>query len=846
MHDVVTTSPPKASNYFSSPDHTRPTTTSIKPTKPSVKSAWSSRDTNTMEDPTSDRRHQLNTSYSNQAVPQGLKYQTPGFINRNSPLDHNSSPDHSLSSESAVSAGGRWRLNSTGQLVNPEAENATWDLADEIVRLKISNGIDGGDELHGQMRTPPQSKKNSSAVVQLHDGSPLETSSDASLDSGSSPHPSDQHLVLPSHSRGSSTDTTSSSQISGSSHTLQSSALGLKVGNSAEPRDRPHSYSGGLSSADLRRLQNAGGSPLDADQPQQWSSGLMPDRQAQYDQTTYPSLSGYPRQQGPAEDLQVDYGMQQRQFQPLVDGSIPNASGFTRANGGANGIQYRSVPGRAFNPQMPNMMAANANVGYPAQPAHTAHLSLGNTQQLYDMMMPSHENPAVARVQQQHNVFRATHQHSASDPLHLREAAALLNGGLPPFAAPGMYPAPLAPPQAMGMYANQYYAPQDVYAPGGVSAQVMAAARLQQQYPGPYGVMPAQGLGGGVGTVSPNGSLVSVNIDPNGNGPSANNRKLGLYKTELCRSWEEKGACRYGPKCQFAHGEDEIRKVSRHPKYKTEICRTFWVSGSCPYGKRCCFIHTELPASGAPPGADGAPPPKVTETRGRSDSDSNEPSVSLLARISAKRNQDAVNAAHNGELPGSTNNYQPPATSRPPTGSLRVDTSSLDSAAVKQHHKSAYPSFAANGILYPSNEGSGNVSPGPVTAGPDLGRQRGDFVNYGQSKQTGKGSSSNGNARHSFNGSDVSINLSTPPTASGHSSPFAVATPDNTTARPNGHARSGSAGNWGNFSRSGHLAAPSPFHGPQSASPGNEGKLNTPWLSTESGSGSRFAEKAWA
>ncbi|KDQ20655.1 hypothetical protein BOTBODRAFT_75118, partial [Botryobasidium botryosum FD-172 SS1] len=63
------------------------------------------------------------------------------------------------------------------------------------------------------------------------------------------------------------------------------------------------------------------------------------------------------------------------------------------------------------------------------------------------------------------------------------------------------------------------------------------------------------------------------------------------YKTELCRSWEEKGSCRYGPKCQFAHGEDEIRKVARHPKYKTEICRTFWVSGSCPYGKRCCFIH---------------------------------------------------------------------------------------------------------------------------------------------------------------------------------------------------------------------------------------------------------------
>ncbi|GAA5884988.1 hypothetical protein JCM6882_007183 [Rhodosporidiobolus microsporus] len=74
-------------------------------------------------------------------------------------------------------------------------------------------------------------------------------------------------------------------------------------------------------------------------------------------------------------------------------------------------------------------------------------------------------------------------------------------------------------------------------------------------------------------------------------GPSPNNRKLNLYKTELCRSWEEKGSCRYGVKCQFAHGIHELREVARHPKFKSEICRTFWQQGSCPYGKRCCFIH---------------------------------------------------------------------------------------------------------------------------------------------------------------------------------------------------------------------------------------------------------------
>jgi hypothetical protein len=50
---------------------------------------------------------------------------------------------------------------------------------------------------------------------------------------------------------------------------------------------------------------------------------------------------------------------------------------------------------------------------------------------------------------------------------------------------------------------------------------------------------------------------------------------------------------RYGPKCQFAHSLNELRSVDRHPKYKTEMCKTFWEKGTCPYGKRCCFIHNE-------------------------------------------------------------------------------------------------------------------------------------------------------------------------------------------------------------------------------------------------------------
>lgn len=72
------------------------------------------------------------------------------------------------------------------------------------------------------------------------------------------------------------------------------------------------------------------------------------------------------------------------------------------------------------------------------------------------------------------------------------------------------------------------------------------------------------------------------------------------YKTELCRPFEENGACKYGDKCQFAHGIHELRSLSRHPKYKTELCRTFHTIGFCPYGPRCHFIHNAEERRGPP------------------------------------------------------------------------------------------------------------------------------------------------------------------------------------------------------------------------------------------------------
>ncbi|KAJ1564203.1 hypothetical protein HK096_009142 [Nowakowskiella sp. JEL0078] len=82
-------------------------------------------------------------------------------------------------------------------------------------------------------------------------------------------------------------------------------------------------------------------------------------------------------------------------------------------------------------------------------------------------------------------------------------------------------------------------------------------------------------------------------VTESGNRSDREIKKVNLYKTELCRSWEETGYCRYGSKCQFAHSETELRQIDRHPKYKTEMCKTFWEKGTCPYGKRCCFVHTD-------------------------------------------------------------------------------------------------------------------------------------------------------------------------------------------------------------------------------------------------------------
>lgn len=67
------------------------------------------------------------------------------------------------------------------------------------------------------------------------------------------------------------------------------------------------------------------------------------------------------------------------------------------------------------------------------------------------------------------------------------------------------------------------------------------------------------------------------------------------YKTEMCKSWTQKGFCVYGNKCRFAHGRSElfIKSVTTTGKYKQKDCNSFKEQGFCLYGTRCNFKHDQ-------------------------------------------------------------------------------------------------------------------------------------------------------------------------------------------------------------------------------------------------------------
>lgn len=140
-------------------------------------------------------------------------------------------------------AGNRWSMNGAEPMI------ANWDLAEGIGKLNI---VGGTNEVDGTDGTTTPSKKAIPDVLHITETSPLETSSsDTSLDSSSPQNLDDMNL--PSHARGLSTDTLESENSARSSIRLAS----LKTSPFADlTKDRPRSFSGAISDAELRRLQD--------------------------------------------------------------------------------------------------------------------------------------------------------------------------------------------------------------------------------------------------------------------------------------------------------------------------------------------------------------------------------------------------------------------------------------------------------------------------------------------------------------------------------------------------------------------------------------------------------------
>ena len=154
-------------------------------------------------------------------------------------------------------------------------------------------------------------------------------------------------------------------------------------------------------------------------------------------------------------------------------------------------------------------------------------------------------------------------------------------------------------------------------------------------------------------------------------------------------------------------------------------------------------------------------------------------------------------------------------------------------------------------------------SPVPLTAGPDLGRHnasRLDIVGYNQVQsmrtlwniathivslqRLNKASSNNPSARHSFNGTDVDLDFNSPstPSAPNQSTSFTMANErvSASNAMPrSSHVRSGSAGNWGNVTRSSTLTgAPTFAHS-------SETNGDAPWSTSELTVGNGRITEGW-
>jgi len=86
------------------------------------------------------------------------------------------------------------------------------------------------------------------------------------------------------------------------------------------------------------------------------------------------------------------------------------------------------------------------------------------------------------------------------------------------------------------------------------------------------------------------------------------------YKTTLCKNYQDHGKCDFGARCQFAHGQLELRTLAQNyihlnPAYKTKMCPYFMEGGAsrCPVGVNCQDSHGPQELRAAPFSPSGGP-----------------------------------------------------------------------------------------------------------------------------------------------------------------------------------------------------------------------------------------------
>ncbi|TYI37333.1 hypothetical protein ES332_A03G204700v1 [Gossypium tomentosum] len=87
--------------------------------------------------------------------------------------------------------------------------------------------------------------------------------------------------------------------------------------------------------------------------------------------------------------------------------------------------------------------------------------------------------------------------------------------------------------------------------------------------------------------------LVASDSNTVGSGSSSSSGSVGYYKSEICRDWEEFGHCRYGSKCQFAHGKEEVRPACLPFRTKSEaqIYKSYASTVSNSYSSKPRLLH---------------------------------------------------------------------------------------------------------------------------------------------------------------------------------------------------------------------------------------------------------------